>query len=123
MRAQRRRTKKLKVAFQFQFSNQAAWKCDSCRMSGLDRSRRCGWLADSARGPMKVVWARHNASTTVCPKSYVSAESMGWIEEFAVHRMLGAALNNLSRLPARTVDAFCVLEQEMAKERSHARTD
>ena len=42
--AERGRKKKLIVAFHFQFSNQAGWKCDACRRSGLERERRCGWL-------------------------------------------------------------------------------
>ena len=43
-RAERRRKKKLLVAFHFQFSNQAGWECDACRRSGLEIRRRCGWL-------------------------------------------------------------------------------
>ena len=43
------RTKKLIVAFHFQFSSQAGWRCDVCRRTGLEKKRRCGWLPVSTR--------------------------------------------------------------------------
>ena len=50
--AERGGTKKLIVAFHFQFANQAGWRCDACRRNGLEKKRRCGWLA-ARRGGMK----------------------------------------------------------------------
>ena len=123
MRSQRRRKKKLRVAFQFQFSNQAAWKCDVCRKSGLERQRRCGWLPEEHRGPSKIVWARNGAGIATCPKSYISAESLGWLEEFAIRHTIRVQPGELAGLPARTVDALCILEKELAAEKKHARRD
>lgn len=72
---------------------------------------------------MKIVWARHGVSASECPKSYITAESLGWVEQFAIRRILGATLSDLAQTPARTVDAFSVLEQELSNERSNGRTD
>ena len=69
VRIKRRRTKKLIVAFHFQFANQAAWRCDECRSQGLDQKRRC------ARKPIivaaRTVWARHGVAALSCPKSTI----------------------------------------------------
>ena len=50
----------------------------------------------------------------VCPKSYVTAESLAWLEEFLTRRRLSAM--EFARLNARQVDAFLILEDELAKE-------
>jgi hypothetical protein len=136
-----RRKKKLIVAFQFQFANQAAWRCDTCRSQGLETRRRCGWLvpngggrltpslltraaqkrsehgqgAAATTGDQHVVWARRGARATECPKSYISSESLAWIERYQAGRVFG--FGDVLTLPARAVDAFCVLETEIAKEK------
>jgi hypothetical protein len=117
VRAHRRRTKKLIVAFHFQFSNQAAWRCDTCRSQGLDSKRRCGWISEERRGPARLVWARRNVRLTDCPRPAITPESEEWLERYQVGRVFG--FGDLSSMPARMVDAFCVLEKEVAAERNH----
>lgn len=114
MRAVGRRKKKLIVAFHFQFANQAAWRCDICRSQALETRRRCGWLELKGE-PEKVIWARGAARTSECPKSFITAESLEFIERYQAGRVFG--FGDVLRLPARVVDAFCVLELEMAKEK------
>jgi hypothetical protein len=128
VRVERRRTKKLIVAFHFQFANQAAWRCDVCRRGGLESARRCGFArfggAEEPHEPKltlkpkpqhrRIVWARGHAAATECPKSYISAESIRWIEEFSVWKAGG--ITDLKKLPARTAEAFFVLEQEWGAE-------
>ena len=113
MRAQRERTKKLIVAFHFQFANQAGWRCGDCRKNGLEQARRCGWLTRDVR-PARVVWARRSVAVDSCPISYVSAESSAWIQEFQVWKLFGGV--DIYALPARTVEAFCILENESRAE-------
>jgi hypothetical protein len=100
------------VAFHFQFANQAGWKCDACRRNGLDVKRRCGWLGVKPEG---VVWARKDVVIGSCPKSYVTAQSEGLVEEFFVRRRLGGL--GIEGLSARQAEAFVVLEQALAGER------
>ncbi len=51
MRPDGERKKKLIVAFHFQYANQAAWKCDSCRRGGLELKRRCGFIPAALETP------------------------------------------------------------------------
>jgi hypothetical protein len=118
MRPVGRRKKKLIVAFQFQDANQAAWKCDACRAQGLDVKRRCAWLGPGRVAPPRVVWVGRTVRVTECPKSIISAESIGWIEQYQVGRAFG--FPDLQNAPARAVDAFCVLEAERVAEREYA---
>ena len=88
-----------------------------CRLQGLQVRRRCGWDPESAAQPEKVIWARRSARVSECPKSYITAESLAWIEAYQAGRVFG--FGDVFELPARTVDAFCVLELELAKEKKH----
>lgn len=63
--------------------------------------------------PERVVWARNTAATTVCPKSYITAQSMAWLEEYLVRRKLGEA--GLDGLGAREVEAFVIMEHELTQ--------
>ena len=56
-----------------------------------------------------------------CPKSYVSAESEGMVEEFLVRRRMGGM--EFRDLTARQVEAFVVLEQALAEELALRRAD
>ena len=112
--AEHGRTKKLIVAFHFEFSNQAGWKCDDCRKSGLERKRRCGWLPPDAVEPPRLVWARRGVSLDTCPKPYITAESLSLVEEFFVRRRWRAI--DEKDLTARQVQAYTILEQQLAAE-------
>jgi len=46
--------------------------------------------------------------------SYIKAQSLAWIEQYVAWKTVGGA--DWTRLPARTVEAFCVLDRETAKE-------
>ena len=53
-----------------------------------------------------------------CPKSIVTGESLAFIEEYQARRVVGD-FGHLNDLPGKTVDAFCLLEQLLAKEKSN----
>ncbi|MCP5112754.1 MAG: hypothetical protein GY953_18160 [bacterium] len=57
---------------------------------------------------------RKSIALTSCPVSYITPRSLAWIEEYVAWKVLGGV--ELHRLPARTVEAFCLLENEAAKE-------
>lgn len=114
MRFDRGRKKKLIVAFHFQFGNKAAWSCDVCRKSGLEKRRRCGWQASNDASDPPIVWARGRTSLATCPTSYVTAESVALLEEFHAWKLLGS--KGFYDLPARLVEAIFVLENELRAE-------
>ena len=113
MRALRRRKKKLIVALHFAFSNQAGWECGTCRKSGLERKRGCGWLPATSRSAERAVWAGGGVTLETCPKSFVTAESSTWIEEYLIRRRLGQS--GIESLGAREVEAFLIVETEFIK--------
>ena len=61
-----------------------------------------------------MVWARGRVSTSECPKSFVTAESVGWLEEFQAWKRFGYA--NVAEMTARQVEAMLVLEAELGEE-------
>jgi hypothetical protein len=61
-----------------------------------------------------VVWARKQIAVEECPRSYVTPESEALLEEFHAFRVFGCA--DVQSVPARLVDAICVLEQEVRSE-------
>ena len=67
------------------------------------------------RGEKKLVWARGRVGTEECPKSYVSAQSLEWVEKFLTWKFSGGAV--LWDLAARDADAFLILEREWRGER------
>lgn len=69
-------------------------------------------MADAAETPAHLVWARHDVATDTCPKSFVTAQSLGWMEQFFVWRKL--AYRRTEVLSAREVEAFMILENEIA---------
>jgi len=65
-----------------------------------------------------MVWGRRRVFLDTCPRSFVSAESIGLVEAFAAWKLVGSG--DFASLPARTADAFCVLENELRAEMSNA---
>jgi hypothetical protein len=61
----------------------------------------------------RIVWAKNDAATTVCPKSFITPQSMAWLEEYLVRRKLGE--KGLDGLGAREVEAFVIMEHELTK--------
>jgi hypothetical protein len=53
-------------------------------------------------------------ATESCPKSYITAESEGLVEEFLVRRRLGGM--EFGELSARQVEGFLILEQALTSE-------
>lgn len=76
--------------------------------------RRCGWHADACTGPERVVWARRGVALTTCPRSFISADSEAWIEQYYGFKRFGVP--NAMELPARTAHALLLLDQELQKE-------
>ena len=112
MQSQRRRTKKLIVAFQFQFANQAAWNCDECRNRGLVKARHCAFANEPAAP--RPIWSRRGVVAMQCPKSLITAESLSFIDEFQIWKRFGCA--DVGSMNARTVEALSILESEWQKE-------
>jgi hypothetical protein len=100
-------TKKLTVAFHFLRGDQSRWKCDSCRRQGLERRRRCGFLPEKERGPARWVWVRGSVGIEECPRSFVTPQSLEWVERFVAWRAWGGAVRDGS---AREAEAFDLLE-------------
>jgi hypothetical protein len=61
------------------------------------------------------IWVRKNVCANTCPTSYITSESIAMLEEFHAWKLFGAM--DVYGLPARTVEAICVLENEMRSER------
>ena len=57
-------------------------------------------------------------ATDVCPKSLITAQSIGWIEEFLVWKRLGLTLSVDANV--RQVEAFLILEEQLLAERQRA---
>lgn len=60
------------------------------------------------------VWARGGVSTTECPKSLISAESLVFLEEFNIWKRFGCG--DARRMNARVADAIALLEDELKLE-------
>jgi hypothetical protein len=54
------------------------------------------------------VWARKQVSTFICPKSFISARSLAWLEDYFVWRKLGRQMDR--DMSARRMEAFLILE-------------
>ena len=58
-----------------------------------------------------MVWAKGRIATEECPKSYITAQSMEWIERFAMWRRLGQSYP--APVSVKEIEAFVVLDQEI----------
>ena len=68
----------------------------------------------AAETPPHVIWARKYVSTDVCPTSLITAQSIGWMEEFFVWKRLRLGLP--FTLSARQAEAFLILEEQLSLE-------
>jgi hypothetical protein len=75
-------------------------------------------MPETDQQPERVVWARRHVAANRCPKSLITAESLAWLEAYLVRRRLGGPPPE--ELPVREVEAYLVLERELAAEREHA---
>jgi hypothetical protein len=122
VRADGARKKKLAVAFHFQlaraeFAGRTGWDCESCRRSGLESKRRCGFLPAEKRGEPRIIWGRRQTHVDECPKTFVTGESLALLEEFFVRRRMG--IPDSLETEARRVDAFLILRDLMEEEERH----
>jgi hypothetical protein len=60
-----------------------------------------------------VVWARARVGVDECPKSFVRAESLEFVEKFLIWKFSGGGVEDRT---AREVEAFLTLEEEMRRE-------
>ncbi len=65
-----------------------------------------------------MVWLRKQVAAEECPKSLITAESTGWVEEFLVRNRLG--FGEVRDLEARTAEAFVILQGELEGETKDA---
>ena len=114
MRSERGRKKKLIVAFHFHQKHPAGWRCDDCRKQRLEASRRCGFLPQDRRGSERLVWIGPSIAISECPTSYVTAESLAFLEAFVAWSL---SRDSLTTFPARYADAIVALNSELRKAR------
>jgi hypothetical protein len=60
------------------------------------------------------VWARKSVGVFECPRSLITAQSLGWIEEYGARKQLGGV--RVEELSAREAEAFLILEQLLSRE-------
>jgi hypothetical protein len=84
----------------------------------LEITRRCGWAQGGQQSISHVVWVRGRISTDECPKSMITAQSMGWVEEFLVSKRLGLTLPFDANV--RKAEAFLILEEQLELEKQSA---
>lgn len=66
------------------------------------------------------MWARGPVRLTTCPTAQITPDALEDLEHWRMARVFG--FGDIASLPARTVDAFCVFENESAREKSHDET-
>ncbi len=118
MPAERGRTKKLILALHYFSGGTAGWRCEDCRRQGLEKSRQCGWLRETGV-KRKAVWARYGTIADQCPKTAVTADSVAWMEQWAVWRQSGRFPH--SDWGAKDLEAMAVLEQAWERMQDEAR--
>ena len=81
--------------------------------------RRCGWLPGAQATLRRVVWARRKAATEECPRSFITGESLAWLEGFFAWKKLGG--RPVEEMSGRQAQAFLLLERELAVEARYER--
>ncbi len=80
----------------------------------MERARRCGFLSPREPDVKTPVWVRKDLVVFECPKSYVSASSLGYLESYAVWKRHGGSY--AGERDGRETDAFVVLAKELEEE-------
>ncbi|MEX2263561.1 MAG: hypothetical protein WD696_16510 [Bryobacteraceae bacterium] len=65
------------------------------------------------------MWARNGSTLTTCPTSFVSAQSIAWLESYFVWRTLRHELTD--EMDARQAEAFLILEREMERKEQNGK--
>lgn len=78
------------------------------------KSRKCAWLAAEAPPDERIVWVRGNVFSRQCPKSVITAESLGYLDLFAVWAQVGGT--NIESSEAKTADALLTLRRACQEE-------
>ena len=73
------------------------------------------------RGDSRIVWGRGPVHVDECPKSLITGNSLSLLDEFFANRALGIAAT--AETPARTVDAFLILREQLEREERNGTTD
>ena len=60
------------------------------------------------------MWARLGVSSTHCPKSVITAQSLDWLEQFVTWKQIG--LVDIEAMDAKTAEALVVLNQAWLEE-------
>ena len=61
-----------------------------------------------------MVWARGRVGTEECPRSFVSAASVGFVEKYFARKMM-----DLGDVTAREAEAFAIVERELRMEQAN----
>lgn len=64
------------------------------------------------------MWVRGGASLSVCPVSYVTADSIAILEEFCARKLLSSS-GDILEMRGKVVDGFQALESELAGEKAN----
>jgi hypothetical protein len=81
--------------------------------------RHCGFLRPVDLLPSGPVWAQGDLHLDECPKPYMTAESLGMLENYLVWKRFGG--QPVEMRSAKEVDGFLVLDAEIAaEERAYA---
>lgn len=61
------------------------------------------------------MWIKGGLALKECPRAFITGDSLSLLEEFYTRKQFG--FGDVFQLPARTVEAFQLLEREMEVER------
>lgn len=95
-------------------SDPASWKCDKCRELRLEEKRQCGFIPGSKKENQKIVWLRGNVSSSECPRSYITPQSVYYLEKFFQWKIFGNLIPE--SLTAKEGDALMILNEQLKAE-------
>lgn len=80
--------------------------------------RRCGFISEEERGVSQLVWLRGDLAIDECPKSYITPQSLYYLDLFSCKQML--AERSRDDLSAKEAEAFMILEAQWKTEEMSA---